>query len=161
MTTWYSKTARGMWALMSKQTHFMRRHWALSSLTLGLAQHLQTLCGPELQPTAAVSGCRGRAVGLRLRSRTSWVQRSLFTGAKFQGWNYSLSVVKDAAVRRGKLGWFTLRECYTNSGNAHKGHEKQTSIRRRNMKNIFQHLPCPLLLFQVHSTNHPLSLLHY
>lgn len=146
---------------MSKQSHFIRRHQALNRLMLGLAQHLQTLCVSELQLIAAGFGCRGRAVDLHLISRTSWVQRSLFTGAKFQGWNYSLSIIKDAAVRRGKLGWFTLRECYINSGNAYKGHEKQTSITRRNTKNIFQHLPCPLLLFQVHSANHPLSLLHY
>lgn len=74
-----------------------------NSLMLGLAQHLQILCGLELQPTAAGSVCRGSAVDLHLRSRTSRVQCSLFMGAKFQGGNYSLSIIKDAAVRRGKL----------------------------------------------------------
>lgn len=106
-------------------------------------------CGTGLadlvSPTADGSGGRDRAVDLCLISRTSWVQCSLFMSAKFQVWNYFLSTIEDAAVRRGKLGWFTLRECYTNSGNAHKGHEKQTSIRRRNMKISFS--ICPALYY--------------
>lgn len=126
VTAWYSKPTRSMWALMWKQCIFMRRQRALNSLLLGLARQLQTLCRPELQPTTAGSGCGCRAVNLCLRSRTSQVQCSLSMGVKFQGWKYSLSILKDAAVRRGKLGWFTLRQCYTNSRNPHKGHEKQT-----------------------------------
>lgn len=145
VTAWYSKPTRSMWALMLKQSPFMRRQQALNSLLLGLAQHLQALCHPELQPTTAGSECRHRAVNFCLRPRTSQVQCSLFMGVKFQGWNYSLSIIKDAAVRRGKLGWFTLRECYINSGNSHKGHEKQTLIKTRNMKITFS--ICPALYY--------------
>lgn len=94
VTTWYSKPTRSIWALMSKQSPFMRRQQALNSLLLGLAQHLQALGHPELQPTTAGSGCKHRAVSFCLRSRTSQVQCSLFMGVKFQGCNYSLSIMQ-------------------------------------------------------------------
>lgn len=109
-----------------------------------------------LQATAAGTGCRSRVAEI-----SSGIYKQFSLVLPFRSWNYSLSIIQDADIRRQKLSWFALNECYTSSGNAHKGHKKQTSIRRIKMKNIFCHPPCRLLLFQVHSTNHPSCLLHY
>lgn len=76
-TAWYSKPARGVWPLKSKQRCFMRRHRALNSLMLGLAQHLQTFRGPELYPTTASLGAEAE------QSTSAWYLEPVGSSATF------------------------------------------------------------------------------